>query len=408
MAKHRTSILPRLVLFCRLTGLLGAIGCDRILTDRPSPGDGFESPLEGMSHDLNAVFAQGDENFERAFTVGEGLGPIFNNVGCQSCHPADGRGTPELGFVRFSQDGDPALDLGGPQHQDKAIPGVPREEVPAGVERTFRMPPPVFGMGLIEAIPVETILARVDPDDRDGDGISGRPNMVEAPGFVPESHLGGGPGPQLGRFSRKAQVSSLLQQVAEAYQQDIGITSDFIPVENPHPQAGGTAIGDDVADPEIPAATVLQTIMYVRQLRPPRRGPITPQVERGQALFAEIGCASCHVPTLRTGPSPIPQLRAVDVHLYSDLLLHDMGPELADDRRDGDATGREWRTAPLWGLRLAEGFLNGQAFYLHDGRTSDLGEAILLHGGEGAASRGRFASLSSEDRGAMLAFLESL
>ena len=408
MAKYPKPMRPA-ILFCfRLILLSGAVGCDRILTDRPSAGDDFESPLEGMPHDLNAVFALGDENFERAFTVSEGLGPIFNNTGCESCHPADGRGTPRLGFVRFSLGGGPALDLGGPQHQDKAIPGVPREEVPAGVERTFRMPPPVFGMGLIEAIPVRTILSRADPDDSDGDGISGRPNMVRAPGYVPASHVGGGPGSQLGRFSRKAQVSSLLQQVAEAYHQDIGITSDFIPVENPHPQVGGVAIGDEVADPEIPAATVLQTVMYVRQLRPPRRGRITPRVEAGQALFSDIGCASCHVPTLRTGPSSIPQLSGVEVNLYSDLLLHDMGPELADDRPDGDATGREWRTAPLWGLRLADGFLNGRAFYLHDGRTSDLAEAVLFHGGEGAAARNRFSRLSARDRGALLAFLQSL
>ena len=388
--------------------LLGTLGCDSILTDTPPKGDDFESPLEGMSQDLNAVFALGDENFERAFTVGEGLGPIFNNIGCEGCHPADGRGTPELGFVRFSREGDPAFDLGGPQHQDKAIPGVPREEVPAGVERTFRMPPPVFGVGMIEAIPVETILSRADPDDRDGDGISGRPNMVWAPSFVPESQVGGGPGLQLGRFSRKAQVSSLLQQVAEAYHQDMGITSDFIPQENSHPQAGGVAIGDEVADPEIPAATVLQTAMYVRQLMPPQRGALTVEVKRGELLFADIGCASCHVPTLRTGPNTIPQLSAVDVHLYSDLLLHDMGTELADDRPDGEATGREWRTTPLWGLRLVKDFLNGEAFYLHDGRTSDLGEAILFHGGEAATARDRYAGLSRDDRRAVLAFLKSL
>ena len=297
-----------LALLCSgLIALLGAMGCDPILTNKPLAGNDFESPLDGMSHDLNAVFALGDENFERAFTVGEGLGPIFNNVGCEGCHPGDGRGTPELGFSRFSRADDPALDLGGPQHQDKAIPGVPLEKGPEeleGVEQTFRMPPPVFGMGMIEAIPVQTILSLADPDDRDGDGISGRPNMVMTPRFVPESHVGGGPGPQLGRFSRKAQVSSILQQVAEAYHQDIGITSDFIPVENPHPQAGGVAIGDEVADPEISAATVLQTAMYVRQLMPPQRGAITAEVERGEALFADIGCTSCHVPTLKTGPAP--------------------------------------------------------------------------------------------------------
>ena len=391
-----------------LIPILVTMGCDRIMTETPKAGDDFESPLHGMSHDQNAVFALGDENFERAFTVREGLGPIFNNVGCAGCHPADGRGTPELGFFRFSREGDTAMDLGGPQHQDKAIPGVPVEMLPGGVDRTFRMPPPVFGMGMIEAIPVETILSRADPDDRDGDGISGRPNMVQAPNFVPESHIGGGPGLQVGRFSRKAQISSLLHQVAEAYHQDIGITSDFIPVENPHPQAGGVAIGDLVADPEISAATVLQTVLYVRQLVPPRRGPITPPVEQGEGVFAMIGCASCHVPTTRTGHSSIPQLSGIDVNLYSDLLLHDMGAELADNRPDGDATGSEWRTTPLWGLRLVKDFLNGKAFFLHDGRTSELDEAILFHGGEASAARDRFAGLSKEDRRALLAFLKSL
>ena len=391
-----------------LTVLGGVMGCDRIVTERPTAGDDFESPLAGMSPGFNAVFSLGDENFERAFTVEEGLGPIFNNIGCESCHPGDGRGTPELGFFRFGLEDAPDEEGGGPQHQDKAIPGVPLEVMPSGVERTFRMPPPVFGVGMIEAIPVEIILSHADPYDRDGDGISGRPNMVNAPEFVPGSHVGGGSGLQLGRFSRKARVSSLLQQVSEAYHQDIGITSDFIPVENPHPQAGGMGMGDRVADPEISAATVLQTVTYVRQLRPPARGMITPEVERGDTLFTRIGCASCHVPAMRTGSSSIPQLSGIEVNLYSDLLLHDMGPELADFRPEGDATGTEWRTTPLWGLRLVEDFLNGEAFYLHDGRTSDLGEAILFHGGEAAAARDRFADLSEEDRDALLAFLRSL
>ncbi|MXW06098.1 MAG: c-type cytochrome [Gemmatimonadetes bacterium] len=411
MPRLEVDLKYAVILFCWSLTVLGGVmgsGCDRIVTNRPTEGDNFESPLEGMSPSLNAVFIQGDENFERTFTVEEGLGPIFNNVGCESCHPADGRGTPELGFTRFGLGGDPAAELGGPQHQDKAIPGVPLEEMPSGMERTFRMPPPVFGVGMIEAIPAWVILSRADPNDLDGDGISGRPNMVHAAEFVSGSHVGGGPGLQLGRFSRKAQVSSLLQQVAEAYHQDIGITSDFIPVETPHPQAGGIAIGDRVADPEIPAATVLETVTYVRQLRPPERGEITPEVERGDQLFNEIGCAACHVPTMRTGASSIPELSHIDVHLFSDLLLHDMGPDLADFRPDGDASGTEWRTAPLWGLRLVEEFLNGEAFYLHDGRTSDLGEAILFHGGEASAARNRFAGLSDEDREALLAFLRSL
>jgi CxxC motif-containing protein (DUF1111 family) len=270
------------------------------------------------------------------------------------------------------------------------------------------MPPPVFGVGLIEAIPVETILSHADPDDADGDGISGRPNWVVAPDYVPPTEVGGGPGLQLGRFSRKAQVSSLIQQVAEAYHQDIGITSDFIPVENSHPQAGGFAVGDAAPDPEIPAATVLQTVVYVRLLSPPKRGEITPEVERGERIFNEIGCASCHTPMMKTGPHRIPQLSQQEARLYSDLLLHDMGDALADNRPDGSANGREWRTAPLWGTRLVADFTGGTPFYLHDGRASDLSEAIRLHGGEAEKSRNASLNLSETDRQALLAFLESL
>ena len=383
--------------------------CGTIMSDAPTAGESFEEPFAGMGHDLNNVFAVGDENFERAFTVADGLGPIFNNVGCEGCHPGDGRGTPDLGFFRFSREDDLVRGEGGPQLQDKSIPGIPAEVMPAGASRSFRMPPPVFGVGLIEAIPVETILANEDPEDTDSDGISGRANWVQAADFVPKSHVGGGMGPQLGRFSRKSQVSSLLQQVAEAYHQDMGITNDFLPEENTHPQIDATMpLGDQVADPEIPASTVLQTVMYVRLLAPPKRGKINAAVQRGESLFARIGCATCHVPSMRTGANQIEQLSNVEAHLYSDLLLHDMGPGLADNRPDGDADGQEWRTTPLWGLRLAPDFLGGKAFYMHDGRTSVIDEAILMHGGEAEGSRDRFAALSATEKEAVIAFLRSL
>lgn len=391
---------------CAMTWIGGA--CGQLMTEPPPPGDDFESPFEGLSADLNAVFVAGDENFAKAFTIDEGLGPIFNNVSCEGCHPGDGRGTPAVGFFRFSEGEDLALDKGGAQHQDKSIPGAPPEMLPPEVDRSFRIPPPVFGVGLIEAIPVETILAREDPDDTDGDGISGRAHWVSSPDYVSAAHVGGGDGIQLGRFSRKAQVSSLLQQVVEAYHEDIGITSDFLPEENSHAQAGGVALGDQVPDPEISAATVLTTVMYVRLLAPPKRGPITPQVERGEALFHQAQCHTCHAPTMRTGASSVAALSYVDAHLYSDLLLHDMGEGLADNRPDGDATGREWRTAPLWGLRLVPDFLGGQAFYMHDGQSTTLHDAIVRHGGESAASRDAYMALDQADQEALVAFLESL
>ncbi len=384
------------------------IGCDTIMTDQPPVGDDFESPLDGLSNDLNAVFAAGDENFEKGFTVEEGLGPIFNNISCGGCHPGDGRGTPELGFFRFSRGDDLVLGEGGAQHQDKSIPGIPLEEVPNGVDRSFRLPLPVFGVGLIGAIPVETIVANEDPEDGDGDGISGRAHWVMAPPYVSEAHVGGGAGPQLGRFSRKAQVSSLLQQVAEAYQQDIGITNDFIPEENAHPQAGGVALGDRVPDPEIPASIVLETLMYVRLLAPPARGEITAAVQSGEIHFNNIGCASCHIPTMKTGPNIVPQLNEVDVNLYSDLLLHDMGEGLADNRSDRDASGGEWRTAPLWGTRIVPDFLGGEEYYLHDGRATTLDGAIRWHGGEAEAAKNAYEALSENERQDLIAFLKSL
>ena len=392
---------------------LWLVACDTFMTETPTAGDDFESPFDGLSHDLNVQFLEGDENFGRVFTVEEGLGPIFNNVGCEGCHPGDGRGTADLGFFRFSIGSDLVDSDGGPQHQDKAIPGVPLEVIPAGVDRSFRMPPPVFGVGLIEAIEEATILALAQAQSADvgtetDDGIEGRPNMVQADSYVSEANVGGGSGPVLGRFSRKAQVSSLLQQVVEAYHGDIGITSDFKPEENPHPQAGSVATGDQVPDPEIPASTVLETVMYVRLLQPPARGQITAQVEQGDGLFSEIGCATCHVPTLETGPNLIPQLDHKPANLYSDLLLHDMGEDLADYRLDGDATGTEWRTAPLWGTRLVGDFLNGEEFYLHDGRARSLPQAIAAHGGEAEAVKNRYDKLSASDQQALIAFLKSL
>jgi CxxC motif-containing protein (DUF1111 family) len=400
--------IPAAGWFAGAGALAAFLGCGSLMTEAPDSGDLFDAPLPGLPSELNAMFVEGDANFERVFTAADGLGPIFNQPACASCHSGDGRGSRTETLVRFSRGADLAVGEGGPQFQDKAIPGVPLERIPAGADVSTRLPPPVFGMGLIEAIPEATILALEDPGDADGDGISGRANRVMADAYVPDSEVGAGAGPQLGRFGRKASVSTLLAQVTSAYHQDMGITSDYVVTENPHPQAGGVAIGDQVADPEIPSSDVLETVVYVRLLAPPARGEITPTVSEGERLFAEVGCATCHVPSMRTGPSDVAALSDVDVPLYSDLLLHDMGEALADNRPDGEASGLEWRTAPLWGTRLVRDFLDGQAFFLHDGRAATLDEAILLHGGEAQAARDGFAALSGDSRQAIIAFLESL
>lgn len=377
-------------------------GCTLVSTTLPEDGDVFDAPLPGLTADELAAFARGDTEFERRFAASTGLGPIFNNVSCASCHSGDGRGVPSNILVRIGTPEDQFhAGYGGPQIQDKSIVGIGPEQLPTGIPMSRRLPPPVFGVGLIEAIPAEAILAHADPDDADEDGISGRPNWVTLHDYA-------GGGMQLGRFGRKAQTATLLEQTVEAYHQDIGITSDFRPIENPHGYSSvPIATVDPVADPEIPSATIQSVVHYLRTLAPSAPGAMDAAREQGRQLFASVGCASCHVPTLRTGTTSIAALSNRDVTLYSDLLLHDMGEELADHRADGSANGREWRTTPLWGLRLMEAFLDGQAFLMHDGRARSVDEAILLHGGEAAAVRAAYSALSANDKAALLDFVRS-
>jgi CxxC motif-containing protein (DUF1111 family) len=382
-------------------------GCDALIPEGANPGDVQDGPLPGLTPEERAAFVRGDQAFGRPFSPSEGLGPIFNDVSCAACHSADGRGRPENALVRFGEAPDYLGAYGGPQIQDQAIPGAVPELLPPGVASSVRLPPAVFGVGLIEAIPDAAILALADPDDADGDGISGRVNWAYAKAYVPD-HEGGGAEPRVGRFGRKAQTGSLLQQVVEAYHQDMGITTDFVPDENVNPQASrATAAADRVADPELAAEEVRAVLAYLRGLAAPAPGRTTPERERGAQLFASVGCTACHVPELRTGTSSMAALSDQPVPLFSDLLLHDMGDALADGRADGSASGREWRTAPLWGLRVMRRFLNGEAFLLHDGRARNVNDAILLHGGEAQRARDAYANLTPEERAALLAYVES-
>lgn len=387
---------------------MAVAACSDLLTSAPDPGNVFDGPVDGLSASELTQFLRGDEEFGRRFAPATGLGPIFNDVSCASCHSGDGRGRPANALTRIgSPDDDMYRSLGGPQIQDRAIPGAIPETAPQGVPISLRLPPPVFGVGLIEAIPEGEILSRADPEDRNGDGISGRPNWVVPPSWVPLAEPGSGSAARVGRFGRKAQTSSILQQTVEAYLQDMGITTDFLPDENHHPVGHPYDAADVVPDPEVPAGTVFAVVNYLRMLAAPAPGQPNATRDRGSALFTEIGCALCHVPVLHTGPAPIGALANKPVTLYSDLLLHDMGDALADHRPDGSANGREWRTAPLWGMRLIRQFLNGEAFLLHDGRAGTIEEAILLHGGEAQRSRDRFNALNPSDRAALVEFVGS-
>jgi len=386
-----------------------ALGCGDLATEAPDTGDVLDASLPGLTSSELAAFARGDGEFERRFAPSTGLGPIFNNVSCASCHSGDGRGQLRNALQRIGTvENDMLRSIGGPQIQDKAIPGAIAEALPAGHPVSVRLPPPVFGAGLIDAVSEATILSLADPDDRDGDGISGRPNWVTPADYALPNVATNSAGQRIGRFGRKAQTSSILEQTVEAYHQDMGITSDFRPRENHNPLSSVPVdAADRAVDPEIPPATVIAVVHYLRTLAPPRPGTETDQRRDGRALFTSVGCASCHTPSLVTGPSEIAALSNRSVELYSDLLLHDMGDVLADNRPDGNATGREWRTTPLWGIRLMRQFLDGRALLLHDGRARTVSDAILLHGGEAKRARDAFAALTDAQRRALIDFVES-
>jgi CxxC motif-containing protein (DUF1111 family) len=404
------TLRSRLLLSGLAAGLLtSAVSCSDLLTSTPDVADVFDSPLNGLTAAEQAAFVRGDTEFGRRFSPVTGLGPVFNNVSCISCHGGDGRGRLENSLRRIGSEADGFLGhVGGPQIQDRATPGAHAEQVPPGVAVSVRLPPPVFGAGLIEAIPDVVLLALADEHDLNGDGISGRPNWTTSLDYVPASEPNGGTGPRIGRFGRKAQTPTILQQTVEAYHQDMGITTEFRPQENRNPLSPVSVESADLAvDPEVPNGTVLAVVHYLRTLAPPAPGVETAGRTEGQALFTSVGCTQCHVPTLNTGGHPIAALANKPVTLYSDLLLHDMGDALADNRPDGGANGREWRTTPLWGLRLMRQFLNGQAFLMHDGRARTVEEAILLHGGEALRARAAFATLTAAQRAALLDFVES-
>src|SRR5881628_232434 len=360
-----------------------------------APGD----PVWGLTGAQRNLFGRGRLVFNREFTPETGLGPLFNSTSCAECHEdplAGGRGDEiEVHATAYDPAGDVCDDLaaqGGPVIQQQATPalqaalGITQEPVPPGAARAFRATPTVFGRGLLDAVPDAEILARADPDDRDGDGISGRPNRT-ADG-------------RIGRFGRKAQVPTLREFVAQAFVMEMGITNPALPTEQTVGGAPLPAGVDPTADPELTQEQLDAAVTFSQLLAPPE--PVGNPVIRmgGQQVFSRIGCDGCHVPRLRTGDNPVRVLSHKYVDAYTDLLLHDMGPDLADICL-GQATPAEFRTEPLMGLRF-------KATFLHDGRASSIDEAIRLHAGEAAGARDRFLKLSDRQRATLLRFLGGL
>jgi CxxC motif-containing protein (DUF1111 family) len=405
---------------------LFAGGCDAFTPAGPSVDGVLDGTIEGITPSQVRQHFDGDEEFARRFTVADGLGPIFVATSCEQCHVGDGKGHPSFNLRRFGRMDaggfDPLVALGGPQLQHRSIPGYPAEGVPsAATGMAAFTPPAVTGLGYLDAVEDATLLALADPNDMDGDGISGRLQLHEPTELViaalaleargsPDPSARGTPvnGMHIGRFGKKALTVNLLHQTVGAYHEDMGITSDLLPEDLFNPEAGSRA-SDGAPDPEVSSATVANVVFYLKTLRaPPRREADHPEVLAGEQLFDQVGCARCHVPALTTGSSEITVLDRVEFYPYTDLLLHDMGPGLDDGYTEGVATTSEWRTAPLWGIGIQESFQGGEAYYLHDGRARTLREAIEWHDGEGAASRNAFDALLSEDQERVLRFLRSL
>ncbi|GEO05477.1 hypothetical protein AAE02nite_31410 [Adhaeribacter aerolatus] len=394
---------------------LAVVACESLFPDNIEPEKLLGEPILALAPEQQQSHAKGDTEFGRVFGVVDGLGPIFVSTSCESCHIGDGKGHPTTSLTRFNrQDGldfDPMISVGASQLQHRAITGYTPETLPIDIKGSTRLTPPaVGGLGYLAAVPDADILAMADPHDLNGDGISGVPNYFPAPDFFePEKfHLPDAAGRYIGRFGKKAGAIDLLQQVANAYLLDMGITSEFLRTDLYNEQLGNHT-GDNIPDPEVPGSVVRNVVLYMRTLKvPPRRNARQPEVLAGEQLFIQLGCAKCHVPTLKTGLSDIAALSNQTFHPYTDLLLHDMGPELDDNYTEGSARTSEWRTAPLWGLGLAAEAQGRQVFYLHDGRARTLEEAIQFHGGEAAGSRIKFTALPSPNQKELVAFLQSL
>ena len=364
--------------------------------------------LQGLDAAQRRRFEMGRGVFATVFTPETGLGPLFNSVGCANCHEEpvvggnggndeeEGGEDVEIHATAFHGAGARCDDLaavGGQVIQKQITPAygdflqMTAEPIPAAAtDSGHRSTPDLFGFGLLDAVPDAVILARADPFDRNGDGISGRPNRT-ADG-------------RLGRFGRKAQAATLREFNGEAFVMEMGIT-------NPGNQTEQIVAGfpfppgvDPLPEPEITAEQFDAADAFVRFLAPPARAPLGIVGAQGALVFRKVGCASCHVPTLVTGASPVRALRYRVVPAFTDLLLHDMGPDLADICL-GQADPTEFRTEPLMGLRFA-------AAFLHDGRATTIRQAIELHDGEARGARNRFLRLTQFERFALLRFLKTL
>ena len=368
---------------------------------RPLPGD----PLPGINGSEFEEFRLGLRDFTEVETAEDGLGPAFNGASCAVCHsvPAIGGAgvVAEVRAARRDERGEfvELAPTSGSLFQIFSIPTHKCQPTipPEANVISRRVPIPLFGAGLVEAIPDEVLMALDDRDDRDGDGVSGRAAIIVD---IATGHR------RVGRFGWKAQHATLLAFGADAYRNEMGITNDLFPDElafgiSPEQMKLCDRIPDpeDRADPRTRRRGIDNFEAFMKFLAPAGRGPVDESVRAGETMFGTVGCAACHVPSLQTGPDSNPLFNRKTVPLFSDLLLHDVGT--GDGIRQEAAGPQEFRTPALWGLRLRRPLL-------HDGTAATIEDAIGRHGGEASSARERFTSLSAEQRATLLAFLKSL
>ena len=392
--------------FLKHTLILGTIGLLTTLSVQEATAGkhkGPPIPVPGLSTEELDRFEKGLELFEHRFHPKEGRGPIFNRTSCKNCHrkPTVGGLGPEYrSNIRMAIEGVP----GEPKlFHERSNRGGPAETIPPGTLLSKRRPPSLFGLGLVEAIPEDAILANADPFDQDGDGISGR-------AAIRDSHVM--------RFGSQAHQPSLFMFVADALLQEIGLTSPIPGFEDELPVHGNvdTSSRFDIPQPNVSTDTVHALTDFITFLAPPSRKEKVrrpEKVQRGEEIFHQLQCAACHTPSFTTSATLVaeddlgiridsPAILNKEIHPYSDFLLHDLGFNLNDDVALGVADSVEYRTPPLWGLRFHKNQL------LHDSRAASIEQAILYHGGEAENSRSQYLALPQKDRNALRHFLKSL
>jgi CxxC motif-containing protein (DUF1111 family) len=380
------------------------LSCEKLEPISPAEEDVLDGPIADLSYEQNLQFLRGDAAVNEVFTSQTGLGSVFVAASCISCHAGDGKGSPFTTLTRFGQTdstGNKFLHLGGPQLQNRAIIGYLPEKIPAGATSSKFTPPAFTGLGYLQFVTDEDILAMADPNDTDKDGISGVPNWIELPSTItPHPNAVTKNGKYIGRFGKKASAYDLLHQTVNAYNQDMGITSVFDPID--------VYSGIEI-DPEVSTQKINDIVAYLRTLKAPiQRQVENAEVVDGKNLFTKLQCGSCHKPELKTGIAPISALSNKTFYPYTDLLMHDMGNGLDDGYTEGNAKTSEWRTPPLWGLGLSPASQGGKYYLMHDGRANSIEEAILLHGGEASNSKKQYVNLSQSEKNSLIKFLESL